>query len=117
MQISVATSKALIILPNKILFTQQQQKKMGVPKGVQGNHSFCNHYSKEQNLCCRAALFLRARSVFRFHTTWYFLKLLDLKPAAKAQSTGAVMAVTRCQDQFCPRPSPFGREPQNPPAA
>lgn len=47
---------------------------MEVPKEIQANHSFCNDYSKEQNLCCRAALFLKARLVFQVPHHLVFLK-------------------------------------------
>lgn len=47
---------------------------MGVPKEIQANHSFYNHHSKEQNLCCRAALSLRAGLVFQVPHHLVFLK-------------------------------------------
>lgn len=53
----------------------------------------------KNKICAAGQLcFLELGRFLRFHTTWYFSKLLDLKAAAKAQSTRALMAVTRCQD-------------------
>ena len=63
------------------------------------NHSLCNHYSKEQKLCWRAASLFRAR-LFRFYTTWYFSNLMDFTPEAKPESRWTVTTMTPCQDQF-----------------
>lgn len=54
-------------------------KKDGVPKTVQINHPFCNHHSKEQKLCWRAALLFRARLVMQVLHHLVFLKTDGLR--------------------------------------
>lgn len=99
------------MLPNKI-FTER--KKMGVPEEVQANRFFCNHYSKEQNLCCRAALFLRARLVFQVPHHLVFLKTAG--PQANSQSSEHTSShgCDILSRSLCPCPSPLGSEPQHP---
>lgn len=67
---------------------------MGVPQEVQAKR---NHYSKEQDLCCRAALFLRARLVFQVPHHLVFLKAA--RPPARAQAQSS-HGCDICQDHF-----------------
>lgn len=75
-------------------------KKIGVPKEIQANHSFCNHYSKEQNLCCRGALLPRARLVFQVPHHLVFLKTAGPQTNSQSSEHRSSHGCDICQDQF-----------------